>query len=189
MSEQLTKEAQVQASVNALIILIVGVGIGALMLIFVGVLGGNVFNQSEADIDAIYAQVSNENIGTANATGGLIATINTANLPLTSITSVTCNASTVPSANYSFVSDTGVVTVTHLSECNLATVNVTYFHGNHTIETSIREGITSGFDALDTTSGYMPLVVLAVIISLVMAMVLGMGGTGRKSGGSYEYSL
>lgn len=104
------KSGQVVESVNGIIFLIVGVGIGTLMLIFVGVLGGQVYSETEADITAI---------------------------------------------------------------------------SNATIETSVRNSIASGFEALETTGGYMPLLVLAVIITIVMSLVLGMGsfGGGRSAYG------
>lgn len=52
---------------------------------------------------------------------------------------------------------------------------------NPTIYTSIINGITSGFKALETVGSYLPLVVLAVIIGLVLSIILGfspVGGTG-----------
>ena len=52
-----------------------------------------------------------------------------------------------------------------------------------TIRTSVTDGITSGFEALEQTGDYLPIIVLAVVISLVLALVLGFtalgGGGGR----------
>lgn len=53
-----------------------------------------------------------------------------------------------------------------------------------TIKASVKGGITSGFEALEQTGDYLPIVVLAVVIALVLALVLsftsfgGMGGRG-----------
>ena len=44
-----------------------------------------------------------------------------------------------------------------------------------TIQTSVKNSIKSGFSALEQTGSYLPIIVLAVIISLVMALILGMG--------------
>jgi len=56
---------------------------------------------------------------------------------------------------------------------------------NQTVEDSIKNGIISGFEALENTGNYLPIIVLAVVISLVLFLVLGMtgsvGGGGRGS--------
>jgi len=92
------KEGTVTESTNAMIVLIVSVGIAILVLIFVGVLGGQVYVQVEPDINNI--------------------------------------------------TDT-------------------------TIQGYIKDAITSGFKALKLTGSYMPIVVLAGIIFLVLVLVIG----------------
>lgn len=58
---------------------------------------------------------------------------------------------------------------------------------NTTIKDHIKSGIISGFSALENTGKYLPIIVLAVVITLVLVMVLGMtniagmGGGGRGS--------
>jgi len=47
------KEGQVAESVGAIVTLIIGVGVAVLILIFVGVLGGQTYNLTEGDLDAI----------------------------------------------------------------------------------------------------------------------------------------
>ena len=103
------KKGQVGNQVGMIIQLIVGVGVAALVLIFVGTMGGQTYNLVEADIDAI----SDENI-----------------------------------------------------------------------QASIKSGITSGFEALETSGDYLPLIVLAVVISIVLALVIGMGSTSQAYGGA-----
>jgi len=55
---------------------------------------------------------------------------------------------------------------------------------NGTIQGSVRASIVSGFDALEQTGNYLPIIVLAVVISLVLALVLGFTAFGRAGGGS-----
>ena len=57
---------------------------------------------------------------------------------------------------------------------------------NTTIRDSVKQGVISGFDALKQTGDYLPIIVLAVIISLVLFLVLGLGGvaSGGGRGGS-----
>jgi hypothetical protein len=109
-------EGYAEPNVTVIIGLIVGVGVATLVLIFVGVLGGQVYNQAETDIDNI---------------------------------------------------------------------------SDATIKASIKGGITSGFEALETSGDYLPTVVLAVIIFVVLGLVTAlqfanapMGG-GRYGGGGY----
>jgi len=56
---------------------------------------------------------------------------------------------------------------------------------NTTIQNSVKDGIVSGFEALEQTGDYLPIIVLAVVIFLVLSMVLGFtafGGGGRMGG-------
>ena len=53
------------------------------------------------------------------------------------------------------------------------------------IKTSVKTGIKSGFTALERTGGYLPIIVLAVVISLVLVLILGMtavAGGGMRGG-------
>lgn len=55
---------------------------------------------------------------------------------------------------------------------------------NTTIRGYIKSGVASGFLALKTTSDYLPIIVLAVIISLVLVLILGFTAFGGRGGGS-----
>lgn len=104
------KEGQAQGAVGAVIALIVGVGVSVLILIFVGVLGGQAYDIAEDDIDAI---------------------------------------------------------------------------SNVTIRNSVRNSIVSGFEALENTGDYLPLIVLGIVIFIVLGLVLGMTAfSGGVGGGS-----
>lgn len=52
-NDMYVKEGQMGGAVGNIIVLITGVGVSVLVLIFVGVLGGQTYQQVEADIDAI----------------------------------------------------------------------------------------------------------------------------------------
>ncbi len=56
---------------------------------------------------------------------------------------------------------------------------------NNTIRTHVQDGIVSGFQALETTGSYLPIIVLAVVISLILALIIGftaLGGGGGTGG-------
>jgi len=54
---------------------------------------------------------------------------------------------------------------------------------NTTIKDSIKDGVVAGFDSLKQTGEFLPIIVLAVVISLVLALVLGFTNFGRTAGG------
>jgi hypothetical protein len=58
---------------------------------------------------------------------------------------------------------------------------------NGTIQSAVKNSIISSFGALEQTGDYLPIIVLAVVISLVMALVLGFSG--RSGGGSSNNAL
>jgi high-affinity Fe2+/Pb2+ permease len=107
MDELYQKKGQSVGAVGAVISLITGIGVAVLVLIFVGVLGGQTYNLAEADIDNI---------------------------------------------------------------------------SDATIKGHVKGGITSGFEALEQTGSYLPLIVLAIIIALVLSLVLGMSNAGAGMG-------
>lgn len=51
-----------------------------------------------------------------------------------------------------------------------------------TIKGYVQDGITSAFKAQKTTGDYLPLIVLAAVIGLVLTMVLSFGGSGYRGG-------
>ena len=52
------------------------------------------------------------------------------------------------------------------------------------IKTSVKSGITSGFEAIETSGEYLPLIVLAIVIFIVLGLVMGMGRTTQVYGGA-----
>ena len=105
-------EGYVERNTGVMVGLIVGVSVATLVLIFMGVLGGQVYQQTESDINAI--------------------------------------------------NDT-------------------------TIKQYVKDSITSGFKAQKLTGNYLPIIVLAVVIFVVLGLVTGLGG--GASYGGYEGAL
>ena len=102
------KEGQIGGVVGGMITLILGVGISIMIMVFLGVLSGQVYEQSEASIDAI---------------------------------------------------------------------------SNTTIKNSIKGAAVNSFDAYEKTGSYMPLIVLALVIGLVLSVVLGFMNFGGGNSG------
>lgn len=57
---------------------------------------------------------------------------------------------------------------------------------NTTIKNSVKGAVISGFEALEQTGSYLPLIVLAIITALIIGVVLGFAsfGVGGARGGS-----
>lgn len=54
---------------------------------------------------------------------------------------------------------------------------------NTTISTHVKDSVISGFEALEQTGNYLPIIVLAVIIAVVLSLVLGFGSVGGRVAG------
>ena len=169
------------AGVNAIIALVVGVGIATLVLIFVGSLGGQTYNLVETDLDNIANDAVSAESFTALLTGTSLANdyIQSGTLILAN------NTKTINLANFTIDYDAGTVTLVTATYNNTA-FTANYTHGDLTIRNSVKQSIVSGFAALEDTGSYLPIVVLAVIISIVLALVLGMTNVagGNRGGGA-----
>lgn len=170
-------------AITAIVALIVGVAVATLVLIFVGSLGGQTYEQVEADIDAIndYVPVTADTFTALNGTAVALDNtfIESGTLTLENATNV------IALTNFTIDYDAGTVLL------KFATYNNTAFTANYTydrqdVKNNIKNSIISSFSALEDTGSYLPIVVLAVVIVLVMALVLGMGGitAGRGGGGT-----
>lgn len=128
-------EGQAGGSVGTIIGLIVGIGIAVLVLIFVGVLGGQTFNIVETKVQ--WYDVNAD-----------------------------CNS--------------------ELMRCGAHTSGIQ----DANIADDIHDAISSGFDALKTTGEYLPVVVIAFIVIIILGMILGlMAISGRTIGGGQGTAL
>lgn len=60
---------------------------------------------------------------------------------------------------------------------------------NTTISGSIKTAVVSGFSALEQTGKFLPIIVLAVVITLVLTLILGFLTFGNMGGGSRGMAL
>lgn len=181
-------EGNVTENVGAIVFLIVGVGIATLTLIFVGVLGGQVYQNVEPDINELSGAVVNESMGTVlNATPGSFAYDDVVTGTLTVINR--SSGAALPLTNFTIDYDAGTYTLID-NALNNTPMNASYSWGDLNISGSIRNAIVSGFEALETTGNYLPIVVLAVIIFIVLSIVMGLGAFGAMgSGQRYQGAL
>lgn len=178
------KEGNAEMTAGAVVTLVVGVGVAVLVLIFVGTLGGRAFTLSESGIKEIDSLTITENITSA---GARVATLS--NVPViensVNIYNGTIGTNLMPTSNFTVNTATGVVTFNDLVY-NGTEFNATYAQSTGGVRDSVINSIQSSFDALEQTGSYMPIIVLAIVISMVLGLILTMGlfGRGRMGGGS-----
>jgi hypothetical protein len=174
------KIGQITDSVNAIIVLIIGVGVATLVLIFVSVLGGTTYSMSSSMMTPMGGTVSNETWNSGSAiTAGTNYTI--ANNPITGMiglanSTVICNSNNV-TWNSSYVTLVAGYCATGKA------YNISYYYGDYNAYNNVTAAIRSGFTSLNTVGGYMPIIVLAVIIFVVLSLVTALNKPSMTSGG------
>ncbi len=172
------KKGQAQ-SVGMVITLIVGVGISVMILIFVGTLGGQTFNVVEDDITTIGNKTFSESVAILNNTP---AYLTYKELHTNMLTIENASNTQLGLGNFTIDYTNGILTLNDAGFNGTVTAN--YSYGHIDIQTHVRSGITSSFSALEQTGDYLPLIVLAVVISLVLSLILGFTMFGNKGSGS-----
>lgn len=179
------KNKKGQAStVGSIIALVIGVGVSVLVLIFVGTFSANTYLLVEDDIAAVGLDTPvTESITVVNGTFTSLA-----KAPIDTGLTVSNSSGLVGIGNFTVDTTGGAISLNTtdaavIGSVNNSLVNVSYTYDNYTIQSSITNGITSGFEGLEQTGFYLPLIVLAVVIALVLSLVLGMGYM-RTNGGN-----
>jgi hypothetical protein len=182
MKETYYEKGQVSGNVSNIIILITGVGIAVIVLIFVGSLGGQTYEIMESDIDQI---------GRYTAVHDVFQAINGTAVSLdhpfiesgTLVIYNQSNVSVVGLDNFTIDYSTGALTLKTVGY-NATNMSANYTWHNETIRSSIKDGILSSFDALENTGEYLPLIVIAVVITMVLLLIFSVmgGGASRPSG-------
>jgi hypothetical protein len=175
-----------QNNVMGILMLIVGISVATIVLIFAGSLGGQTYATVESDINAVgVTDVSGESFTASNETW---VSLNQNSLITGTIT--VYNASGNDNTSDFTVNTTdGTLKVTGDDTLNGTSCTIDYTHGDKTIQNHVKNGIVNGFKALSQTGGYMPLIVLAVVIFMVLSMILGLGfftgfGYPKQGGGA-----
>jgi len=167
-------------AVGAIVGLIVGVGIATLVIIFVGTLGGQTYQLTESKIEAI-----GNNSASATFTANNVTAQSLGHSDIHS-SSLTINNGSIDVGLGNFTIDYGSGTALLKAagaEFNGSSMTASYNWGNLSIREHVKDGVLSSFSALKQTGDYLPIIVLAVIISLVLMLVLSFtafGGGGNS---------
>lgn len=181
---KLTKDKKGQGgAVGTLIGLTVGIGVAILVIVFIGLMSGSVFQQSEATINTIASAQT-----TGDTFTPLIGSYVALDTPyIQSDTFKVVNGSTTLSAtNFTLNANEGKFLLLD-AQYNNTQLSANYTHGAREVRDAVKESSLQGFLSLKTTTQYMPIVILAVIIGVVLTIVLGFtgaAGMGRNGGGT-----
>lgn len=170
-------------AVDSILTLVVGIGVAVMVLILVGSLGGQSYNIIDDDLETLM----NQSVKNQTFTGNNLTAFSTGNTDIHANSLVIVNSSKVTMDIVgNFTVDYRAGTILLINDGQNGTVfNATYNHGNRSMVYSIQEGIMGGFNALETTGSYIPIIVIAVVIALILMIILGgIGGAAMKGGGA-----
>lgn len=175
-------QSQTNTAVGAVIFLVIGIGIAVMTLVMTGTLSGEVYQSTESDIDNIANNVvTAESLFLNNVTNTAFA-----NTYVQQSTLVVYNSSgtSFGLGNFTIDYDSGLIRLATVDTIpNGTTVLANYTSGAVSVRNSIKNGISSSFEAMQTTGDYMPLVVLAFIIVLILGLIVGLTSVAGVSGG------
>jgi hypothetical protein len=174
------KSGNINGAVGSIIALIVGVGVSVMILVFVGVLSGQTYQMQETNLNTISKYtVTSESHTSLNG----IATTLDHNPLWTGTLSIKNGSQVVPASNWTADYTAGTYTLKATSLWNNTALSSSYTYGNEEIQAAVKGSIISGFGALQQTGDYLPIIVLAVVITMVLALVLSMKGMNGGSSG------
>ena len=168
--------------------LIIAIGIGTTALIFMTTISGTVYDLTEDDINSIATnEVKSDsfiasNLSKANLDHSFVQT------GTLTVKNGTANGNEVGLGNFTI--DYGSGTVLLKTTATYGTYNGSTMYANYTwgiaeIRSHITDSVLSGFEAQEKTAKFMPLIILAIVIAIVL-MVLPFWG---NKGGGQQSSL
>ena len=163
------------ATVGAVIALIVGVSIATLVMTFTGSLSGQTYNLVEPDLNTLTSSHSDYLFTAVNSTAVTVYDdIVSGTLSVTNRT-----GTSIALTNFNIDYDLGTLYLKNNS-LNNKVLNATFQAGDPVAQGHIQRAIISGFEAQEQTGNYLPLIVLAVVIFMLLGLVLGMQVLGNS---------
>lgn len=179
------KKGQISGSAGTVVTLVVGVGAAVLVMLFIGTLGGRTYHLIEPSID----EVSRTIVTGASFVGDNVTAQTLGNTLVREGTlSIFNNSVAVGLGNFTIDYGAGTALLTGTMGYNATSLTANYHYGNTTVPASIKASLMSSFEALSTTGDYLPVIVLALIVMIVLGLVFVYSGLAnsafKKSGGS-----
>lgn len=171
----------VNESVGAVIALVVGIALATMMILLTNSLGGQAFSVVEPSLDDIGVTDETEN-ATVLLNEGTTLSCTPVLSDGFSARNASASGTVISSGNYSLTTATGLFNLTNV-QYNNSNIFFAYECGDATMRTQVYNSIREGFGAGEDTASYLPLIILAVVVALVLSVVLGFVGNNFKSGG------
>lgn len=178
-----------QDSLASIILLVIGIGSAALVLIFIGALGGTAYNLVESDIDAIYSsQDVNETVIASNCSWVALSYQELLNGSVGSLnynwTIINATSGLDVSGNFTVGLENGTIRLSNKTIAegfkdkrdwlNNSEVYVVYNYKDRTIRGHIQTSILSSFQSVNQVGSYLPIIVVALIITIILGLVIGL---------------
>ena len=154
----------------SVISLIVGLAVAGLLFTFTTVLSGQTYNLVEEDIEAITSySAANHTFVALNTSWVDLGNTTLRSVYLYNTTGWTNNAS-----DFTVNTTTGLVLlIDDNASLNGTTMQAVYEYDDGTIRTAIQSGILSNFEAQQQIGEYLPIIALAIIITIVIGLIIG----------------
>ena len=182
----MSDNSQTATAIFAVIFLIVGFAVAGLLYTFVSVISGQTFEIVEEDIAAIRSYTDTNHSFVADNT----TWVDLGNTTLRHLVIYNTTGWTVNTSDFTVNTTTGLVKLSSdFAVLNGTTMQAVYQYDDGTIRSAIQGGILSNFEAQQQIADYMPIIVLAIIITIVIGLIIG--GIASKflgPGGFYSYS-
>lgn len=161
------------AAVFTVILLILGFAIAGLLYTFTSVLTGETYEIVEDDLDAISSYTSaNTSFVASNTTWVTIRPLLRSGEVALYNTSTYTDNTTDFSVNYTTGKVLLTLEVSSESTLHQTTMRAVYQYDDETIKNAVKGGILSNFEAQQEIGSYLPIVALAIIITIVISLII-----------------
>jgi len=182
MKMMYNKKGQATGAVAAMITLIVGSGVAVMVLIFVGVLSGQAYNIVEPELLGIGNTTQINYTATASNTSAVY--LGHTDIHSGSLIILNQSNNQIPLGNFTidYTAGTALLKTTGLGAYNGVSIQASYNWGNLEIQDHVFSSIKSGFGALEQVGDFLPLIILAIVISIVLFLILSFTAFGNMGG-------
>ena len=167
------KQKKGQTTMMSVIGLIVLLGIAIITMVFIGVMAGRTYQTSQTQLLDIgeTETATDETVTVLNATA-VAASFNR----WITLINVSTNYSVLigETGNYTYNLEDGTITLINNESYNNTDWNLTYTFHNQSIYGRLTSGLGSSFQAYEDTGSFMPLIVLALVVILILSLIFGM---------------
>lgn len=171
-----------QTAMMSVIGLVVLIGVAIITMVFIGVMAGRTFETSQTHLSLIGNAETAENETVTVLNGTAVSSANSRWLTLVNV-SANYTFAIQETGNYTFDAAAGTITLIN-NDHNNTDWNLTYTYRNASVFGQLNTGIGSSFQAFSDLGSFMPLIVLALVVILILSLIFGLLAFQQLRGGS-----